>query len=249
MKTQKEFGTIHFVGTVTTLEPFTVSIAKSGELPSMNGLTYIPSSSLNGALRKCALDYIINSIKNDAGKSPFTIETYYSLAQGYIVDNEIKKVIDSTPTSTHTHKDDNIREANPMLSLFGRWKMGGKLGIGSAYTTRQDQASSVNQGYRSAIFERNSSLLASLPENEVQRYHDIMAAQSIASVDVKELKTKRTQLIKEKSKETDSAQKAILTAEINKVDDNRNKQNSSTRFCYFLLDFASKMETRLTEPN
>ena len=210
--------TLHFTGTITTLEPFTVSIAKQGGLPKFNGLAYIPSSTINGAIRNACLDYLISQANKNDINYLHTLETYYSTSQGYILNNEIKEAIDKAKTSTPIDKDDDIRAVNPALSLFGRWKLDGKFGIGNAYTSHGNQCRKVEQGFRSQIFERNPQLFTSLPTSEAERYYKLIENQSSAASKVGELKKKQTALLKEARKTADEEGKAVLYQQANAID-------------------------------
>ncbi|EGR2217331.1 hypothetical protein DZF72_06490 [Vibrio parahaemolyticus] len=211
--------TYHFKGSIKTLEPFTVSLAKTGEIPTQNGIAYIPESTLNGALRKCALDYIISNADSDEGKEKlFNLDTYFSQAQGVIINNDVKDLIDKSATSTPVDKDIDLRTANPFLSLFGRWKLGGKWGLGNAYTTSEDQLVKLSGGFRSAIFERNPDLLKTLNEGEVERYIKLQANQKALSSDVNALKKQATDLKKKYTREVDEAVKTAISNQINDLE-------------------------------
>tara|TARA_Y100001934_G_C12379549_1_gene791478 strand:- start:388 stop:1410 length:1023 start_codon:yes stop_codon:yes gene_type:complete len=209
--------TLHFTGNITLLEPFTVSLAKQGGLPKFKGLSYIPQSTINGAIRHSCLNYLVSQAKKEGSGHPYTLETYLSTSQGYVLNNELKKLIDTAKTSTPIDKDDDIRQANPALSLFGRWKLGGKFGIGNAYTSSEADTSVVEQGFRSDIFERDPNLLASLPDDEMLRYYALKEQQSMTSSTAGELKKEQVRLLKSARAESDREKKEILYKQANDI--------------------------------
>lgn len=222
--------TYHLHGVLRTLEPFSVTLSsKNKGIPKQNGIGYLPQSTLNGRLRKCALAYIIRKHKGKENTNHiFNLDTFFSQAQGYIINNDLLKLINTSATSTAVDEDLSVREANPFLSLFGRWKLSGKWGIGNAYTTSTEQVVTLGSGNRSAIFERDTDLLSELPDSEVERYITLQAAQSALALDVQALGKEKTALVK-KLKTADEDEKAVIRKEIGEIEAKIEAEKSASK--------------------
>lgn len=215
----KPFNTFHFSGNITTLEPLTVSLAKSTskghQMPKNNGIPYFPSSSLVGALRSAGCKFVIDALAEKGTK--LDLNSVYSICQGYVVDNKVSDAILKSRTTTPVDEDESLREANPLLSVFGRWGLAGKFGVGCAYAGSEDQVQSFDGGFRTDIFERDESLLEALDPNDIRRYFELTRDQSEVAGDVGELKRKRTSLMKNIRSATNE-DKAVIREEIMKID-------------------------------
>lgn len=209
--------TYFFNGTIRTLEPLTVSIAKSlsknHQMPRNNGIPYFPSSSLIGAFRSAGTNYIIDQLATLPDPIKLDLNSVYSLFQGYIVDNKISDEISKSRTSTAIDEDEGIRESNPSLSVNGRWGLAGKLGIGSAYASSEDQVQTYEGGFRINIFERNEELLEILSEDDAERYFKLTEDQSAVAVNVGELKKEKTALTK-KLRNANDEDKSVIKDQI-----------------------------------
>ena len=113
--------------------PFGLS-ATSGRLPRLGPLhesspVMFPASSIRGAIRRAARNSVRRAIIRQSGeKTPWSIDTHYMLTQGVDTSNKTKK----TKNSEVVDGAMALREANPFLSLFGRWGLASHLGIDNA---------------------------------------------------------------------------------------------------------------------
>ena len=212
-------NTYHFGGNITTLEPLTVSLAKptskGHQMPRNNGIPYFPSSSLVGALRSAGCKFVIDALAEKDSK--LDLNSVYSICQGYVVDNKVSEAIQKSKTATPIDEDDALREVNPLLSVFGRWSLAGKFGVGSAYASTEEQVQSFDGGFRTDIFERDESLLETLDPTDVQRYFELTRGQSEVAVDVGELKKEKTALTK-KLRTASEEDKVVIRGQIDKID-------------------------------
>lgn len=212
--------TFHFIGQISTLEPLTVSIAKplskGHQIPKNNGIPYFPSSSLIGAIRSAGCKYVIDHLANRNEPVKLDLNSVYSLFQGYVVDNKINDQIQKSKAGV-IDSGDSLREANPLLSVFGRWGLAGKLGVGSAYASNENQVKSYEGGFRIDIFERDEELRSSLTDSDLERYFSITGGQSEVAVNVQELKKSKTALTS-KLRTADESDKKLIRAEIQEIE-------------------------------
>lgn len=215
--------TYDFIGNITTLEPLTVSLkgvstAKQHKMPR-NGqdLPYFPASSFRGALRS-ATHTMINKLMKDKDDA-FSLDQHFMMAQGYFVRQEDSDKVNKMSQSTSTSVDENedIRASNPYISLFGRWGLSGKFGIGNALAKSEHDVQEFNQGARGIIFERSPELLDDLNEEDVSRYFNIMENESFSAKDVAEIKKEQMDL-KKSLKLADGDSKKIIFDKLNELD-------------------------------
>jgi hypothetical protein len=213
--------TYQFVGNIHTLEPLSVvlkgaSTGRGHKMPRNGELGYFPASSIRGALRHACHKLVNDQLKAiNGGKPALNLAQMLMLAQGYFVDKSDMELVGKAAKSTSAPVDANmaIREINPMISIFGRWGLAGKLGVGSAYTSRVDEVGMVHGGARTVLFERSPELLDDLSSGDVDRFYAFMEAQSLTSADVGDIKKARLALIKQ-LKSADSELKDKLNNEI-----------------------------------
>ncbi len=226
--------TYQFVGNIHTLEPLSVvlkgaSTGRGHKMPRNGELGYFPASSIRGALRHQCHKLVNEELKakND-GKTTLDLTQMLMLAQGYFVDKSDMEKVGKMAKSTSAPIDAGmaIREVNPMISIFGRWGLAGKLGVGSAYTSRVDDVGLVHGGARTVLFERSPELLDDLSSGDVDRFYAFMEAQSLTSVDVGEIKKERMALIKQLKTATNE-QKELINKELRKLDEQIDERKDS----------------------
>lgn len=215
-----------FVGQLKTIEPLSVTLkgasqGKGHKMPRNGDLGYFPASSIRGALRHLSMKLVNDILKSQNNGEPvLDLPEMLMLSQGYFVNKDDMENLSKIAKSTSTPVDQNlfVREKNPMISLFGRWGLSGKLGVGSAYTSRAEDTQIIHGGARTVLFERSPELLDDLSKSDVDRFYGFMAAQAVTSVDVTEIKKQRLGLLKE-LKTADPDRKAKINAELNKIDE------------------------------
>jgi CRISPR/Cas system CSM-associated protein Csm3 (group 7 of RAMP superfamily) len=221
----KNNRTYQFVGNIRTLEPLSVvlkgaSTGRGHKMPRNGELGYFPASSIRGALRHECHKLINEELKakND-GSTSLDLAQMLMLAQGYFVNKSDMEAIGKEAKATSSPVDAGlaIREINPMISIFGRWGLAGKLGVGSAYTSRTDDVGMIHGGARTVLFERSPELLDDLSTGDVDRFYAFMEAQSLTSVDVGEIKKERMAQLKQLKTATNE-QKEQINKEIKKLD-------------------------------
>ncbi|ELP6119462.1 TPA: hypothetical protein I7730_00305 [Vibrio vulnificus] len=209
-------NTYYFNGSITPIEFLTVTIAKSHVVgvPKLNGIGYFPSSSINGALRHALLDKVIEM---RGGDDKLTLEECYALGQGYISNNEVLKAVNRQGTSIPVDKDQNIRDANPMLSIFGRWGLEGKLGVGQAYCSDTSCVETFERGFRVDQFSRNPERIGNLAEGASEQYERIKETQKLLASGRESLAKTKSQLIKKMMSLPDE-EKASIRKQIRQIE-------------------------------
>lgn len=87
-----------------------------------------------------------------------------------------------------------LRSKNPLISLFGRWGLSGKVGIGNAIPDGDNQWGMFGGGARSIMFQRDESLMEFLETDQVDRLERLLEEQAEASVDISQIKTEQDAL-------------------------------------------------------
>lgn len=193
--------TINFSGKITTLEPLTVALrsqtsASAHRLPRNGGFTgepYFPGTSIRGAIRHAAHQVVVKRLtEENGGIIPFDLADHFMLAQGV----DIESRTDVSPLG-EIDAGTEIRTRNPLLSLFGRWGLPGKAGIGNAIPAGGVQWDMFGEGARTIMFERNEQLLELLEPDQVERLKRIISEQAEASSDIQPIKAEQAALKKQ----------------------------------------------------
>lgn len=190
--------TIHFTGKITTLEPLTVtlkdSVSASGHRLPRNGgyssVPYFPGTTIRGVLRHAAHRVVVERMAaENGGVVPFDLADHFMLAQGVDIVNQAETI-----RLGEINAGERIRSANPLLSLFGRWGLMGKAGIGNATPTGEEQWAMFGGGARTIMFERDESLIDLLEPDQVERLERIISEQAEASIDIQSIKSEQAAL-------------------------------------------------------
>ena len=214
---QDQKNTYNFIGAISCIEPLTVSLKDVDGLPRNGGkeaLAYFPASSIRGALRHNA-HAVVQALAHhqEDGKTVFDLADHFMLAQGVDIAEKATVFKDG-----EVDAGKEIREANPMLSLFGRWGMGGKVGMGNALSSSEQDIGMFGGGTRGVMFERNPDLIEFLDDNEQQRLTNLLEEQSIASIDIQAIKADQAG-IKRKLKNATEEEKKDLFAKLAQLDE------------------------------
>lgn len=224
--------TFVFDGHLTAVEPLTVTIkgALGGRLPrngSIDDPAYWPATTIRGSLRHAA--HRVAFRHNADNKNPaFDLAEHFLLAQGVDIVGDVSKPADGEIDGTR-----DLREGNPMISLFGLWGVASKSNIGSAFPITPNASAMFGGGARTIMFERSPDLLEVLDDTEKARLESILAEQSLAAVDIGELKAKQADLKKQARTAEDKKplydQIAALDAEIQARKDAKGEARESIR--------------------
>lgn len=213
--------TIYFTGKIVPRQPLTVilksAVSSSGHrLPRNGGPSadpYFPGPSIRGALRHAAHQVVVDRVTaENNGVVPFDLADHFMLAQG--VDIADQAVLYRPGEIDAGVK---IRARNPLLSLFGRWKLTGKVGIGNAMPLGPGQWAMFDGGAHTIMFERDDSLIELLEPEQITRLNRLVTEQADASVDIQSFRAEQAALKKLlKTADKDAAQD--LRTEISALD-------------------------------
>ncbi|WP_162622883.1 hypothetical protein [Salinisphaera orenii] len=146
---------IRLNGTLTALAPITVSYV------GMTGLPRTPHQELmlyggtfRGPLRKACYRALRHHLAGADGdpSNVFSLADAYMLGEGVDVTN---RTAAESGAPADPVSERRIRTANPMLDLFGRWKLAGRLAIGSMRTP-ESNLMTAGRGARTDMFERDN---------------------------------------------------------------------------------------------
>lgn len=208
--------TFVFEGSLTAVEPLTVTIPGAGNLLPRNGgqdsAAYWPATSIRGALRHMAHRAVVAAVKEaNNGAIPLDLADHFLLAQG--VDIEGAMTIDEDMYSIDSKEKQVI---DPMLSLFGYWKSSSKACIGNAFPPA-GSTGMFGGGARGVMFERNPDLLEMLDDSQTDRLRTVLTEQTEASKAIQEIKNQQGQLRKQ-IKNADVEEKAVIRKKITELD-------------------------------
>lgn len=233
-----ETQTLVFEGRVTAVSPLAVTRPddalhmndKVGRLPragakKLNTPVYFPGSSLSGKLRRACRDIAreatISATDND---KPFSLDVHYMLTQGVDTTNSVK----NEKSDGVITRERGLRETNPLLSLFGRWKLPGHLSIGDLIPEGGNDTVLFTHGagVRTDDFARDPGQASFLNPDDTARLKKILVDDLLSQKDVAELNEEKKNLTKlirtagpedkaeysERVAELDSEMKAIKSA-------------------------------------
>lgn len=200
-------------GTLTAEGPLTVSRpnAIKGRMPRLpNGLPYFPASTLNGLFRHAAHAGIVHW-RRDKGAAPLSLDAHYMLAAGVDTARQISD-IEGKPGAELP-----LRAANPLISLFGRWKLAGRLSMGDAVARTPECVMDLGDGVRTHPFRRKPELVTFVDPAELERLDAIMAADAESSEQVAPLKA-RIKELKRQMRTAEADEKKRLNQEIEGIE-------------------------------
>ncbi|MDZ0185194.1 RAMP superfamily CRISPR-associated protein [Klebsiella quasipneumoniae] len=213
--------TLNFTGSISTLEPLTVTlknaVTTSGHrLPrngGFNATPYFPGTSIRGTLRHAAHKVVVERVGLDVdGKSPFDLAGHFMLAQGVDINGEAE-----TFTAGDINAGAELRSKNPLISLFGRWGLSGKVGVGNAIPVGDNQWGMFGGGARAIMFERDETLIDFLETEQVERLGRLLEEQAEASVDISHIKSEQDAL-KKVMKSADKETKSEIQSQLRELD-------------------------------
>jgi CRISPR type IV-associated protein Csf2 len=127
-------------------------------------------------------------VKCTGEKTPWSVDTHYMLTQGVDTTNQTL----NEKVSGIVSVESELREQNPFLSLFGRWRLPGHLGMDNAIPVTDGTGETClyvhGRGARSNDFVRTPSQVAFLSVDEAKRLkemveQDALAAQETGDID------------------------------------------------------------------
>lgn len=190
---------------------------KMGRLPrttykQQNADVFIPGASLRGSLRRAAVSRIrsLIAIAKGVDEPQFNLAEHYMLVQGTDITN---KVVGEKSAGT-VDKEEALRNANPALSLFGRWKLSGHLAVSSLIPDDNDCLMVDGKGVRTNDFIRTPENITLLSADEQANVRKILEGDALASKEIEPIKTDIAELKKSIKLESDNQEKERIKQEI-----------------------------------
>lgn len=184
--------------------------AKSVDTP-----VYFPASSLNGALRRAGEEVIRRAVVAATGdETPFSIDHVFMLVQGV---DTTKELLAELKTSGLVEEELALRNANPFLSLFGRFGVAGHWGVHDLMLAPESAEGSVvyvnGNGARSNMWTRTPNKIVNLTEEDRKRLLRILIDDALKAKDIKASK-EEVELIKKQLRlaATEDEKKSIKTS-------------------------------------
>lgn len=214
MTTSKpEYFLVRLQGAITTKAPLACAMphdkpkSKSDPqpFPLIDRQPYYPATGLLGAVRR-ALVRDIREELTDNGVLPWKAEAYFlnaiGGANGFPKDRLLKP-----------GEDRELRDANPLESLFGSVRMAGRLGVGNAYRKEplgDKEELPVMPVARTLDFERDRGEMEYIKPTEIDRLMKRLAADKVNSASKTEALKAANAIKAQARKEADNDEKVRL---------------------------------------
>lgn len=140
-----------------------------------NSPVYFPATTLRRLLRESAYHVVREAIQRDRAEPPFTLNTHMMLSSGVDITNRVLH------ESAEGRVDGELllRARNPLLSLFGRWKLAGHLHVGNAIPADKSCLYIEGTGARQNDFERHPELAELLSAADAERLRQLMRGEIV----------------------------------------------------------------------
>ena len=220
---------IRLLGSVTAQSPIHVSYpGYESLLPrTPHNELMLFGSSFRGPLRKAAYATIRSQLTrhhNTTEDQIFSLRDAYLLGEGVDITNEVNTESGATAQPVAEHK---LRELNPMINLFGRWKVAGRLSTGGFRTPESNLMNRVDAGARVDMFERDPDEVENLsPEDRDQLIRTLESEREVQEK-IDSLREEVREL-KRKAREQDDATRKKTFQEVEKLQ-NQEKELKDSR--------------------
>lgn len=233
-------NTFRFEGSITSVTSLTVTrpnetfasppgsslklSAKSGRMPRLGAMReesipYFPAGSLRGAIRRAGRNVIRRAVIKETGNdTPWGVDTHYMLTQGVDTTNE---TMNEKIAGTIGHEE-GLRNENPFLSLFGRWRLPGHVGIDNAVPENIEDALDCiyvhGRGARSNDFIRSPEQVEFLTLDEAKKLKIFAEQDSLASEETGEIDDQIKALKKDYRQVKDDDEREEIGEQLNQLD-------------------------------
>lgn len=206
---------LKLIGNITTKAPLQVSLPESnGSLPrNAQNIPYFPSSNIRGWIRHSTAECIAKIMKN--ANNALTVDDIYLIFSG--VDTVENRIIEKDGTVI-VGVNNEIRKNNPFLSLFGCWKFEGKLKVGNAYPTTEDNILvQVGSSSRGQVFERNNNAVDFIDPDQIERLSILLGEDAKISKEAEPFRNKIAEL-KKGYKTADKEERTAINSQIKELE-------------------------------
>tara|TARA_R100000322_G_scaffold151599_2_gene109011 strand:+ start:3141 stop:4040 length:900 start_codon:yes stop_codon:yes gene_type:complete len=157
-------------------------------------------------------------LKKTGNATPWSVDTHYMLTQGVDTTN---KVIDEKNQGL-IGNEESLRRDNPFLSLFGRWKLPGHLGIDNAIPETLDCLYVEGRGVRSNDFVRDPGQAQFLTTDDAQRLKRIIEQDGLAAIASSDIDVQIKELRREIRALKDPDEKGEIKEQIRTLEEQKN---------------------------
>lgn len=248
--------TLKLIGSIKTKAPLQVTLPElNGNLPrNAQNLPYFPASNIRGWIRHNTAECIARILKQN--DNSLTVDDIYLLFSG--VDTVDKRMAEKDG-SVFVGVNNELRKTNPFLSLFGCWKFEGKLKVGNAYpTTEENILVQVGSGARGQVFARNNEVVDFIDADQLDRLTVLLNEDSKISKEAEPFRKKIAELQRGYKTADKEGKIAInneikeLEAKINAIKDTREGGKNSIRHLmpsYEAIDEGVELSHRMLISN
>lgn len=191
-------------GHITAEAPLNVSYFGMDErLPrTPHGQVFLNGGTLRGPLRKAGLNMLIRelaSLKDQPLDLVFNRAQMYMLGEGIDVSRDVNN--EAMGRNYDPRAEAFLRQTNPFMSLFGRWKLAGYLEVGPLLTSTSNLIT-AGQGVRHDQFEHDPRLVTYLSADEQAALMDQMRSTQESMAAIEEVR-EQIRLVKADARKTD----------------------------------------------
>lgn len=206
---------IRLKGTITAVGPIAVSyVDMDTKLPrTPHGEVMLYGGTFRGPLRKAAYKALRQGLARKKGvdeRDVFTIEDAYMLGEGVDttrgIENESRDPLDPLA-------EEELRRLNPMLNLFGRWRLPARLAV-DGMRAPEDTIMVVGRGVRHDLFQRDNTEVAFLSEEQAQRLISMFASARNTQSEIDEIQNDVKRLKREITRIENREERAALSEQI-----------------------------------
>ena len=168
------FDSFNFQGGIKTIQPVYIDSPQQQGIPvNVDGVSYIPASTIRGSLRRSAHNVLSMYLASKG--TLLDLETHFALAIGYDLNNKAKR---SAINSEFGYHSQQIRSKNAFISLFGRWMLASRLGVGNGFATTKNALTKTGPKYLKNIFESSPDLISLLTVPDIESLEAILMSSS-----------------------------------------------------------------------
>lgn len=179
---------------------------------------YWPSTTLRGKLRRSCYEALREALVVRNGEDyKLSLQSAFMLIQG--VDISTDRSTSKETADGQFDAGSSLRIANPFLSLWGRWKMGARVGVDNAYPKSTDCVTVMGAGARSNHYIRTPDARDELGLDDQALLSEIIRADSLAAKDKDVLNKEIKALTVQVKDEKDPEEKAAIRAQIQELQD------------------------------
>ena len=183
--------------------------------PKMNKTpVYWPSTTLRGKLRRSCYEALREAFDDRVGGGhKFSLQSAFMLISG--IDISEKRDVETEGVQGQFDVDLALRNENPFLSLWGRWRLGGRVGPDKSYPVNPESCLAVmGNGCRTNHFARETEEVSLLGVKDQTLLADIIRADYLSSKDKDVVKKEITALNAQYKDEKDPAEKTYIKEQI-----------------------------------